>query len=151
MRGSGAVSVRKILAPVDGTPASRTAVHLAAQMAVAFGAELTILHVVGVTELPVLMGELESPAEVERGEVVLAEAARLARRDGVEPRVRLRRGRAADQILRHAAEAGSDLIVMGTREYRGTRAVLMGSVSRAVSHRARASVVLVRATRPPRR
>ncbi|MCI4373206.1 MAG: universal stress protein [Thermoplasmata archaeon] len=139
------VRVRRILAPVDRTEASRNAVRLAAQMARAFGAQLTLLHVVGLTEVPILMGESDTPAEVEQGQMVLAEALGWARIEGVEAEVKLGRGHVVDQILRLTARTHPDLIVMGTRGYRGTRAVLMGSVSRAVSNRAHASVVLVRA------
>ncbi len=145
MTPTSPVSVRTILAPIDDSPSSRNAVRLASQMAHAFGARLTVLHVVGLTEVPVLMGEEDATGPVEQGQILLAEAVRIARSFGVEPEVRLARGHVADQILRAAARARPDLIVMGTRGYRGTRAVLMGSVSRAVSNRARTSVVLVRA------
>jgi nucleotide-binding universal stress UspA family protein len=151
MSPGGPVSVSRILVPVDQSPASREAVVLASRMARAFEAHLTLLHVVGLTEVPVLMGEADTPGEIEQGQRVLAEAARLARGEGVDPDVKLSRGHVADQILRFSARTHPDLIVMGTRGHRGTRAVLLGSVSRAVSHRARTSVVLVRAHPPTRR
>jgi nucleotide-binding universal stress UspA family protein len=140
----GTVPVHRILVPVDGSESSRRAVLLAGQMARAFDARVTLVHVVGLTEVPVLIGESDAPAEVEKGQMVLAAALALARREGVDARVELARGHVADQILRVAERLRPELIVMGTRGYRGARAVLMGSVSRAVSNRARASVVLVR-------
>ncbi len=143
--------VRRILVPVDGSESSRNAVRLGAQMAAAFNAELTILHVVGLPEVPVLMGESDTPAEIEQGQVVLADAVRIARTEGTTPTVKLARGHVVDQILRFSSRSPPDLVVMGTRGYRGARAVLMGSVSQAVSHRARTSVVLVRPTPPTRR
>ena len=136
--------VRSILVPVDGSASSRRAVELASAMAHAFGATLTLLHVAPVSDLPTLIGESESPRDTEEGQVILAEAARLAKRRGVEPSIALLRGRASGQILRSAEAHRSDLIVMGTRGLTGARSVLLGSVSRAVSRRAKAQVVLVR-------
>lgn len=143
-RGKRDAAVRSILVPVDGSPSSRRAVRLASEMARAFGAELTLLHVSPVRELPTLMAEAEETGGTEVAQLVLGEEVRVARRLGVEPSVELRRGRASSQVLRLASERRPDLIVMGTRGLTGAKSVLMGSVSRAVSRRARAQVVLVR-------
>jgi nucleotide-binding universal stress UspA family protein len=136
--------VRSILVPVDGSASSRRAVELAVEMATALDASLRLLHVAPVSDLPALIGESESPRGTEEGQVILAEAARLAKRRGVEPAIELRRGRASGQILRSAEAHRPDLIVMGTRGLTGARSVLMGSVSRAVSRGAKTQVVLVR-------
>ena len=136
--------VRTILVPVDGSPSSRRAVHLAAEMARAFGARLTLLHVAPVKELPVLMSEAEDPREDQEAELVLGEEARIARGLGVEPSVVVRRGRTASQILRHVEKIRPDLLIMGTRGLTGARSILMGSVSRVISRRAKVQVVLVR-------
>ncbi len=113
-------------------------------MAVAFEASLTLLHVASVGDLPVLMGEVESTRESEEGQVILSEEVRLARAAGADPKVVLRRGRAIGQILRVADLLHPDLIVMGTRGLSRTRGILLGSVSGAVSRRAKVQVVLVR-------
>jgi nucleotide-binding universal stress UspA family protein len=136
--------VRTILVPVDGSPSSRRAVHLAAEMARAFGARLTLLHVAPVKELPVLMSEAEDPREDQEAELVLGEEARIARGLGVEPSVVVRRGRTASQILRHVEKIRPGLLIMGTRGLTGARSILMGSVSRVISRRAKVQVVLVR-------
>jgi len=136
--------VRRILVPIDGSPSSHRAVELAAQMAHALGASLTLLHVAPVRELPTIIGETEEPRGTEEGQLLLGEEAKAARRLGVDPAVDLRRGRPSTQIVRSAAEHHADLIVMGTRGLTGARSVLLGSVSRAVSRQATAEVVLVR-------
>ena len=136
--------VRSILVPVDGSPSSRRAVHLAVEMARAFGAELTLLHVAPVSELPVLMAEAQDAGRDEQAELVLGEGAKLAHRNGVEASVVVRRGRVASQILRQLERSKPDLVVMGTRGRSGAQRLLMGSVSRAVARRASAQVVLVR-------
>ena len=143
-RAPAKTPVSSILVPVDGSPSSHRAVELAAQMAHAFGASLTLLHVAPIDDLPVLIAESESERETEEGQLVLAEEVKAARRLGVEPKVDLRRGRPAGQIVRASAELQPDLIVMGTRGLTGAKSVLLGSVSRAISRHARSQVVLVR-------
>ena len=136
--------VRTILVPVDGSASSRRAVQLAAEMSRAFGARLTLLHVAPVKELPVLMAEAQDPREDEEAGLVLGEEVKLARGYGVEPSIVVRRGHTASQILRQVEKSRPDLIVMGTRGLTGARSVLLGSVSRVISRRAKAQVVLVR-------
>jgi nucleotide-binding universal stress UspA family protein len=134
--------VRSILVPVDGSPSSHHAVELSAQMAHAFAASLTLLHVAPIDDLPVLIAESEATRETDEAQLI--EEVKTARRHGVEPRVELRRGRAATQIVRAAAAYRPDLIVMGTRGLTGAKSLLFGSVSRSVSRRSKTQVVLVR-------
>jgi nucleotide-binding universal stress UspA family protein len=142
--GRGPQQVRTILVPIDESASSHRALALACGMAAAFGAKLTLLRVVPLRELPVLMHEANEPIGVESAEVSLAEPARLAQSMGVAPKVLLKRGRAADQILRCVTAIKPDLVVMGSRGLSAAKGVLLGSVSQAVSWRAKASVLLVR-------
>jgi nucleotide-binding universal stress UspA family protein len=136
--------VQTILVPVDGSPSSSRAVKLAAEMARALGAKLTLLHVSPVKELPVLISEAEEPGESERVELILGAEARVARSLGVVPSIVVRHGRPSTQILRQVAQTHPDLVIMGTRGLTGTRSLLMGSVSRVIARRATSQVVLVR-------
>jgi nucleotide-binding universal stress UspA family protein len=136
--------VKTILVPVDGSPSSKRAVQIASEMAAAFGAQLTLLHVAPVKQVPVLMSEAEDPREDEEAELVLGEGARVARGYGVEPTAVVRHGATAAQILRQLDLAKPDLIVMGTRGLTGAKSILMGSVSRVISRRSKVQVVLVR-------
>jgi len=136
--------IRSILVPVDGSPSSRRAVRLAAEMARAFDAELTLLHVESIREFPTLIAEANAARDDEEAELVLGENAKLVRSLGTEPNVVLRRGAIANQILRVVALRRPDLIVMGTRGLTRAKGVLMGSVSQTVSRRAKSQVVLVR-------
>jgi nucleotide-binding universal stress UspA family protein len=141
---SRTAAVRSILVPVDGSPSSRRAVELAAKISSSFGASLTLLHVAPMKDFPALMAEAEDPRGTDEAQIVLGEEAKLAESLGTRPSVELRRGRVSDQILRSAAEHRPDLIIMGTRGLTGAKSVLLGSVSRVVSRRAKAQVVLVR-------
>ena len=136
--------IRSILVPVDGSQSSRRAVRLAAEMALAFDAELTLLHVESIEGFPTLIAEANTAQGDEEAELVLGENAKIARGLGIEPNVVLRRGAIASQILRFVAVRRPDLLVMGTRGLTRAKGVLMGSVSQAVSRRAKSQVVLVR-------
>jgi nucleotide-binding universal stress UspA family protein len=136
--------IRSILVPVDGSPSSRRSVRLAAEMARAFDAELTLLHVESIREFPTLIAEANTARDDEEAELVLGENAKIVRSLGTEPNVVLRRGAIANQILRVVALRRPDLIVMGTRGLTRGKGVLLGSVSQTVSRRAKSQVVLVR-------
>ncbi len=56
----------------------------------------------------------------------------------------LREGRAADEIVKLAAEEAADLIVIGSRGWGQARAVLLGSVSEQVLHSAHCQVLIAR-------
>ncbi len=144
MRARSTDAIRSILVPVDGSESSRRAVVIAAEMAQAFRADLMLLHVASVKELPVLISEAEDPRAEQEAELVLGEYSKLARSYGAEASVVLRRGHVASQILRHIEGTHPDLVVMGTRALTGTKGALLGSVSRTVSRRARVQVLLVR-------
>lgn len=136
--------ISRILVGVDGSEPSLRALDMACEMAKALGAEMTILHVVEVEELPTLIGEAEDMRANEDAQIILGMAAKIARGKGVEPKIAARRGRPANQILRVAEAYSPQLIVLGTRGITGAKGILMGSVSTAVSRKAHVSVVLVR-------
>jgi nucleotide-binding universal stress UspA family protein len=136
--------IRSILVPVDGSPSSRRAVRLAAEMARAFDADLTLLHVESIREFPTLIAEANTARDDDEAELVLGENVKIVRSLGMEPDVVLRRGAIANQILRVVALRRPDLIVMGTRGLTRAKGILMGSVSQTVSRRAKSQVVLVR-------
>ncbi|MBN1678633.1 MAG: universal stress protein [Candidatus Thermoplasmatota archaeon] len=140
----GPEKVTRILAAVDGSDASARAVGLAADMARSLQAELMLLHVIELEELPTLIGETEDAHADERAQLVLGMAAKLARARGMDPKVAARRGHPAGQILRFASSYRPQIIVLGTRGMTGSKGILMGSVSSAVSKKAECSVLLVR-------
>lgn len=143
MTPSDAAKVERILVPLDGSKPSWNALHLAIQMARAFHAEMTVIHVLPLQEFPTLIAEAGGGNE-DRGQLLLGEAAKIARLEGLVIKVQLKKGRIADQVLRTASAYRPSLIVMGTRGLSGAKSILLGSVSHAVSHQARTTVVLVR-------
>jgi len=137
-------SVSRILAAVDGSDASARAADLAADMARSLQAELTLLHVIEIEELPTLIGETEDTRAEEEAQIILGSVSKRVLSRGVRAKIAVRRGHAAGQILRFASSYKPQLIVLGTRGVTGAKGVLLGSVSMAVSRKARCSVLLVR-------
>ena len=97
-----------------------------------------------IKEFPSLIAETEDMNMEEVGQVVLGSAFKIAKIYGIEPKVVLRKGHAAAQILRFATEYGPQMIFLGTRGRGPTTALIMGSVSQKVSEEARVPVVIVR-------
>ncbi|HXX69353.1 MAG TPA: universal stress protein [Polyangiaceae bacterium] len=135
-----------ILVATDfGKPAAR-ATQLAAALAEAFGAKLTLLFVFSV---PPTMGLVGGPLPIEelraRARKTLdAETARLEERlPGVTSLMRT--GSPWEEILQEAKELGADLIVLGTHGRQGLPRALIGSVAERVLRMASIPVLTVAA------
>ena len=117
----------------DGSPDAVVALRWAASIAAATGAELRVVHAVGLLEHA---GLADGPAR-DSAMALIAEA-------GLEEsRVRWRRvdGEPAS-VLAREAEQGADLLVVGTRGFWG-HAGSLGSTSLELAERAPVPVVIV--------
>jgi nucleotide-binding universal stress UspA family protein len=142
--------VRRILVPFDFSPASREALAAAADVAGHYGSRLTLLHVVEEPAWPEIYG-VEAAAElVERRQLALAEGSRRLRAAGaaLPPGIpwdaEVHFGRPATEILGLVAQAGYDLIVMGSRGLSGVRRLLFGSTAEEVIRAAALPVMVVK-------
>jgi universal stress protein A len=156
-------TVTRILVPIDFSPSAREALEYAGFLAEKLGAGVEVLHVfeppgyVGpdtLALLPITAGQQgwgETRADVERQVEQF-----LSQIPGGPPAhtVRIEAGEPSDTILRVAAEAGADLVVMGTHGRTGLSRLLIGSVAEAVLRRASCPVLTLRVptkvTREPR-
>ena len=147
---------RRILAAVDGSPASTKGLREAIRVAKAEGGRLFILHVVD--EYPALAaldgmmagapGADLVPWLREGGKRVLAKAEALASKQRVKCKTILRErigGPAAGPVVREARKLRADLIVLGTHGRRGVRRLVLGSDAEQVVRTASVPVLLVRA------
>ena len=141
-------SIRRILVPVDFSPDSSAALDWAIGFARKLAAEIDLLHSYELSPLVSLYGvgfpgslddELRRAAEKK-----LADFAHRARAEGIRVRVSVVRDPAADAILEHAEELGSDLIVIGARGQSRLPHILLGSVAERVIGRAACPVLAVR-------
>jgi len=140
-------TVRRILVPVDFSDGSRLGVAHALELALTYGAQIYLLHVVEEVVYPSTYGiepvELPTDEVVENVESGLA---RIAREDiGVEHVVvEARTGYPPTVIESYAEEQDIDLIVLSTQGRTGLDRFLMGSVTEHVVRRAPQPVFIVR-------
>jgi type II secretory ATPase GspE/PulE/Tfp pilus assembly ATPase PilB-like protein/nucleotide-binding universal stress UspA family protein len=136
-----------ILVPCDFSPASDAALDQACQLAIAFQADLMLLHVI--SEKSRIRTAAETNADLRRH----AEEQLLRLLDArsslqVKPRFAVREGVPAREIVRCANEENIDLIVIGTHGRTGLAHVALGSVAEKVLRAAVSPVMVVRAQAP---
>lgn len=145
---------RPVLVGVDGSPAAEAALTFAADTAQALNAPLVIAAVWQVDASQTWEAAYwtsvapdRTPAEAARSaaQEVVEQAARTAQqhRPGLATRTEVLSGPVGRALADHAAGAG--LLVVGARGRGGFTGLLLGSVSRAVIHRASSPVAVVRA------
>jgi nucleotide-binding universal stress UspA family protein len=134
---------KKIVVALDGSDGSRAAVPIATELAERDGAKLLIVHVeervVGKGGGPVNLAEDDIQAGIR------AEAQKL-QDQGCDVEVqkgRVALGGPAHVIEEVAAEAGADLIVVGTRGHAPVAGLLLGSVTQRLLHVATRPVLVV--------
>lgn len=143
---------KTILLSYDGSDHAKNALGAAVQMARAFGADLHLAYTPQLEDPPIVIGsfvaQLDRPPTeadfAEAGDKVAADAAARAERAGASfAAFHFGRGDPADATLAAAEEIDADLIVMGRRGVGAARALVLGSVSQAVSHGAKCACLTV--------
>lgn len=145
--------LRHLLVGVDRSQASRAALELAADVAVAVGGSLSVLEVVDYVP-PFPLGEPTEAGGGHQGRVadaamalVEAEVRGVRARD-VGVQVIVRSGD-PPTLLEVADDVDADLVVVGTRCHPRPDELLLGSVARTVADRARRPTLVVPATAGP--
>lgn len=93
-------------------------------------AEVNLVHVVEMNDVPSLMAEAEDVERENQSKVIFSDSTKITIVEGVLMKTMLKRGHAADQILHCASEYRPQTIFTGTRGRGVAKAMLMGSVSR---------------------
>ncbi len=137
-RRENAPGPKKVLVASDFSPIANRALEYARSLAHAFGASVTVLHVVP----PVLQVEGIDAAGVAR------EAESWARRQAEKlsnesDRVVIVHGTPAECIVREARRQRADLIVLGSRGLSGWKKWILGSVAQQVIQSAPCPVLVV--------
>lgn len=145
---------RRILVPVDGSPAGEAGLREAVKLAA--GRPRAAIRLVHVMEpLPALQGMevIVTDALIRSltglGEKVLRNAKSFVERKGLRADTVFHRRavqRAADGIVHEAKKWKADVIVMGTHGRRGLSRAVLGSDAESVVQAASVPVVLVRAS-----
>jgi nucleotide-binding universal stress UspA family protein len=147
-------SVSRVLISASATELGRASVQAGAALACGAGASATVLHVVdampamytGLEQMEETLAELlQSDTDIARE---LKWAAEEVKTGCVSSELKLRRGYAADEILREGQVGDHDVIVLGSSRYVGSIVrVLMGDLTREVVGRSQRPVLVV----PPAR
>jgi nucleotide-binding universal stress UspA family protein len=131
---------KRILVPLDGSPAAERIVPLVADLARGSGATLRLLHVSPEPDPMGAQGPGGAPAD--RGDYLRSLEGRL---EGIPVDSVTRFGDPVAEILKEASAFGADLIAVTTAGQGGLCRVALGSVAEQVFLRAAASVLLFHA------
>jgi nucleotide-binding universal stress UspA family protein len=141
--------IRRVLVPIDLSEDSLLALARARDLALAFGASLTVMSAFvvpqfggGIPDTPISgpMYAVDALRKSSREEFDRAMTAFDWR--GVAHEARFTDGEPAEEILR--LQDGHDLIAMGTHGHTGLSAVLLGNVTYSVLRQARIAVLAIR-------
>jgi len=154
--------INRILVPIDGSEYSRKALEFATDIAQRFNASVVLVHVVSTAALlPAPVPQVGVPVTPEGvpppvfstkmaedlakfGSELLARQGSEVEKRGVTVKNVLERGEPVEKILQTAKNEKCDFVVMGARGLGKVRALLLGSVSDGVVHRAPCPVLVVK-------
>jgi nucleotide-binding universal stress UspA family protein len=142
----GGLMFQTIVVGTDGSPTAKIAVSQAVTLAKADGATL---HIVSTSRAPAVAAESRpgwAVVTIDRLDVVLDEAAALARISGINVEIHGRRSDPAAAIVQIADDVGADLVVVGNKGMKGTKRFILGSVPNKVAHSAHCAVLIVKTT-----
>ncbi len=130
--------MKRILVAVDGSDASTKAARMAADIALRFGAKLTLVHVVPKLLLPPDVYGL-TIAEVEKehrayADKLLERAVAALDEPGVEVTTTILYGSPAEAIAEEGAVGDVGMIVVGSRGHGAVARMFLGSVSDRLVH-----------------
>lgn len=141
--------MKRILAAVDGSPASVRAARLAARIAVRFGAELTLFHAVHL-DVPAPSGKYKASLarfwkeHEDDGERLMQDVAARLRAHGASIRTAIVRGSPAKKIVETAQSGRFDLVVVGSRGRGAVARRLLGGTADRVVRLCERPVLIVR-------
>jgi len=144
--------VDHVLAPVDLSDQSAAVVDHAAELADAYGASLSLLHVVEQAAYPTIYGvdplTPQLPHVESRAREAMEELADRVRDAGPEVSVYVTNGYAARDIVDFTKEHDVNLIVMATHGRTGLQRFVIGSVAEKVVRTAPCPVFTLRSFQP---
>jgi len=140
---------KKILVPLDGSEISEAILPEIEKLASAFGASISLLHVVPILIFPgamepVLQYETVAEALTKEGESYLRTIEKRLKDKGFTVESQLLRGNEAHVILEHCDRKDIDLIAMTTHGRSGVSRWLLGSVAEKIVRHATKPIFLVR-------
>ena len=136
----------RILAAIDGSPASEKVLAAAVDLATRYQAELIALSVAEMPEVVAMVDEVDEMRQsADNYFRQIGEAAvEYARSRGVKLRNVVVRGHAANEIIRFAEAEGVNLIVLGRQGHSRITRFFLGSTTDRVSEHCHCTVMIVK-------
>lgn len=146
---------KRILVPLDGSARAESAIPVAARIAHAYSASITLLRI---AETPVEYGPYLAPpasyakeaveADIARLKEYLEQAAQAEALAGIDVEVKALFGAVAPTIIAAAQAYHSDVIVMCSHGYTGFKRWMLGSVADKVARHAPVPILILREGAP---
>jgi len=146
---SDGIALLRIMVPLDFSDHSKKALRYALRFAEQFGAELEVVHVV----TPIIFADgMIPPVEMEdlsreTEKHARSELEKIATADGTEHvtvKATVLQGEPYDEIVNHAAESQTDLLLIATHGRTGLQHFLLGSNAEKILRHAPCPVMVVR-------
>jgi nucleotide-binding universal stress UspA family protein len=135
----------KILVCSDGSKYSKNAIRKACSLAKKYHSELTLIHVVDRTRKSDVFAGNEYTQILRRyAKSTLEKSKKIANEEGFEPKVIIKEGIVANEIIKFSKEAKTDLLVVGSKGLGAVLQFFLGSVSSKIANRALCSVLIVK-------
>jgi manganese transport protein len=133
----------RILVPIDHSESDSEALGSALALARMHHARIILLHVEeDVTSR--MFGSLSSTAEINEGQVYLADLADSVRSQDVEVQTAVRHGNSpAHEIVAAVRELQPDLVVMASHGHRGLKDLIFGTTINSVRHHVKIPMLIV--------
>jgi nucleotide-binding universal stress UspA family protein len=128
----GEAGIRRILVPLDGSPASEAVLPMVAALAGPFDLGIDLLHVAEPGGAGPERADRPGPAKGPEPGAYLGRVAAGLETRGLRASTILRRGLPPEIIATVAAETGADLVAMSTHGRTGLGRLLVGSVAERV-------------------
>ena len=147
---TGAISLKRILVPIDFSEYSKNALQYAITLARQFSSEVILVYVVEPIVYPADLGFGQmtmpniEPELAQRGKAGLDQLVKDSVTGEISARTVVRTGRPFVEILTTAKDEHIDLIVIATHGHSGVEHLIFGSTAEKVVKRARCPVLMVR-------
>ncbi len=138
----------KILLATDGSEHSMKTVDKSIELARKLEAEVTALYVIeGNPQIgyDLFAAYKTTEDELEKlGKAILEKAAQPFQEQGIAVNTRLEKGHPSEIICGIAEKENFDYVILGSRGLGGVREMLLGSVSNAVAHCIKTSIIIIK-------
>jgi len=141
--------IKHILFPTDGSDNSNKALQYVKEIALKFGAKVTVVTVYespllnGIEIVPYTFSELEKSIR-EIAEDILEKTHKEVNEAGISCNTRLEQGDPGKVIVELLENNEYDLVIMGSRGLGTVKSFLLGSVSNYVLHHTNCPIMIVR-------